>query len=300
MEPPSAERSLAACDTWTDEGFALGRSTTWPPGETRTILRSSRGIYRLLAPLGGPHGQVYLAEDAREGRSVVAKVLPTSLPERLRAAEHELKALLTLQMPGVVKLIDHGEADRAHFLVLEHIRGRRFPLLVDWHVVVERARCLLGTIRHFHERSIAHGDLKPSNVLVTESGAVVIIDLALASGGPLGDPRADPRVIHGTPAYMAPEMFCPELASACSDLYAVGLMLYEALTGWMPNPPNGGLTALIRARQTVDAPPLRVHAPEVPEFLARLVHRMLARDPSKRPSAEEALAAIEAGGGHGG
>ena len=285
MAPMTLEPEEDLADTWTDDPSDHGSADTFPAGNGPAVLRTHAGAYRLRSLLAGPHRQVFLADDLGRGGSVVVKVLPSRSPR----PDHERRALESLQIPGVVRLVDCGEVEGRPFLVLEHISGTRFPSLVPWPVLVARAQSLLDTVARMHAQDIAHGDLKPSNVLVTDDGAVAIIDLALASGGPLGDPRADPRRVYGTPAYMAPEMFSGAPASPATDIYAIGVLLYEALAGFRPNESSGGMVALVLARQSADPPPLRDHAPEVPERLAWLIVQMLAREPADRPSAAEAL-----------
>ena len=150
---------------------------------------------------------------------------------------------------------------------------------------------LAEVLNVLHEKGRLHRDIKPSNVLVTRQGRVVLLDFGLSkdSGGG-ADPETSDGHIVGTAAYMAPEQAAGGLLAAASDWYSVGVMLYRALAGRLPH--EGKALEMLMAKQRTDPPrPAALHD-DVPEELDRLCMELLARDPPKRPSGDEVLAAL--------
>jgi transcriptional regulator with GAF, ATPase, and Fis domain len=245
--------------------------------------------YTAVKRLGqGAQGSVWLADDALEpGRRVAVKLLPAD-EEHARLARREFALLSRLRHPGLAEVRDLGLTAKSEpFLVSELVEGA--PLAVWWR---DRSRTevlgllaqLLGILDFLHRRDVVHRDVKPENVLVSGAPPLArLVDFGLATAaGATGD-------LGGTPGYLAPELLAGEAPSAASDLYAVGVMLYQLLWGGMP---FEGSAAEIVVRQLRADP--RAPEGEVPSDLRALTLQLLARDPAGRPaSCAETLAQLE-------
>jgi hypothetical protein len=251
--------------------------------------------YELLRVLGrGGHGDVWEATDHLLGASVAIKLLDAGAGEPARI-RREVAALRLLRLPGVVRLIDEGFERGIHFVVMERVEGLPFPGKAprgSWAALAGPTVRLLQTLGRIHAAGIIHRDLKPDNVLVDAAGEPTVLDFGLSHGGALGGGLTPGDAVLGSPAYLAPEQILGRAVSAETDLYALGVMLYESLSGRSPHP-GDDFPAIMRARLTQAAPPLHTLAPGTPEVIARLVDRLLARAPADRPrSADEILDAI--------
>lgn len=248
------------------------------------------GRYELLERLGeGGHGEVWEARDRVSGRTVAVKLLRPGVEFSAARAQLEVAAL-RMRLPGVVELHDDGVEGGRPYLVMERVQGAPFPgqaIPCAWADIAGAAAALLETLAHVHASSVVHRDLKPANVLVTSEGRIKLLDFGIARRTTAGDVRLTERVeLLGTPAYMAPEQVRGS-ADERADLYAVGVMLYEALAG---RPPFEGTTwaQLMRARQKKPIP-LAQAAPGVPPAVAQVVEQLLAADPEQRPRSAAAV-----------
>jgi Tol biopolymer transport system component/serine/threonine protein kinase len=262
------------------------------------------GPYQILDLLGaGGMGEVYRARDTRLDRTVAVKVLPLRFvnnAEQRARFEREARAISTLAHPRICTLYDIGEAAGAPFLVMEHLTGetlaahlRKGPLTVARAVKigVEIAEGLAAA----HKHGIVHRDLKPGNVMLTPTG-VKLLDFGLAklgeldpggaqvsatTMGPLADPLTAEGVIVGSRPYMAPEQLEGKPVDARTDLWALGVILYEMLTGRRAFSGHSaiGLTAAILEREPESLVVLR---PDTPPALDRIVSRCLTKDPDAR------------------
>jgi len=237
------------------------------------------GRYELGALLGeGSFGVVYEAFDRARGARVALKLLRRASPEALLRFKREFRELSRLADPSFVRLYDlHGDGDRWYF-TMERLEATRFDA---WCTDMTRLRGALEglseALRRLHRAGFVHRDIKPSNVLVRRDGSVVLLDFGLVYAA--HDPRS--TVVAGTPAYVAPEVLAGGAPTARSDWYAVGVMLYEALTGEPPF--SGAAEEILRDKQTRAAPPVLERAPSAPADLARLCDALLDRDPNERP-----------------
>jgi hypothetical protein len=239
------------------------------------------GRYRLGEVLGrGGSGVVYAAKDQLTGDPVAVKMVPALSAYARRQLRRELSALLALRLPGVVRLRDEGSLLDRTFFVTDLIEGVGFCEGAgrDWASWRPRVVGLLDVIARVHLAGVVHRDLKPANVMVDHKGQVVILDFGLAQGRLVE--RASAGLIEGTPRYMAPEQREGRASDERTDLYAVGGMILELVTGEPPaRPPR--LDELRKAA--------------VPAALVEMVERMLAEDPAQRPaSALDVLAALDA------
>jgi hypothetical protein len=255
----------------------------------------------------GGMGQVYAARRTKTASGDRAELIALKYLERTGAAtlyrfKQEFRALAGVTHENLVAL---GELvalpDLGTFFTMELIDGVPFDQYVRGRTPegelpnlarLRRAlRQLVAGVRHLHQHGCIHRDLKPSNVLVTAEGRVVILDFGLVQdhSGEVAD-APDDRIM-GTPAYMSPEQAGLERAGPAADWYAVGVMLFECLTGRRPF--HGNLTHLLYAKRELDAPDVTELAPDVPPELARLCRQLLARQAEDRPVAREIVAALE-------
>lgn len=253
--------------------------------------------YRLDGLLGaGGCGQVYRATDRISGAPVAVKLLGTRAGADVRRMRREVTALRLLRLPGVVNLLDDGVMPGGWFVVMEIVDGAPFPGARprEWSTLQPVVLSLLETLRRVHALGVVHRDLKPANVLVTAAGRPVVLDFGLASGRAVGSLVQGERPVLGTPAYCSPEQALGEPAGPLSDLYSLGVMLYEALSGLAPHR-GDTWQDLVAARLSAEPPPLRSVAPHVPSDVAQVVDRLLSRDAAGRPSSAEQVIATLGG-----
>jgi hypothetical protein len=257
------------------------------------------GRYHLLARLGrGGHGEVWRAFDRLTGGLVAIKILRRGSADAVARACREVAALRLLRLPGVVRLVDEGIEDEHPFLVMEHVDGEPFPgatVPCAWPALSAPLVRLLETLGRIHDAGFIHRDLKPDNVLVTAAGAPVLLDFGIARVA--GFERITmPGAIIGTPVYLAPEQLEDRPLTNRTDLYAVGVMAFIALTGRTPHD-AGSFAELVAERLSRPARAVRSLAPEVPGHVAAVVDRLLALAPEDRPrSAAEAASLLREGG----
>lgn len=263
---------------------------------------SRLGHYHLIETLGqGGMGVVWRARDERLGREVAIKVLsaPAADAEGLSRLEREARVIAALNHPHIVTLhsIEH---DAGHlFLTMECLEGRPLAELIG-HGGLRLDRLLglalpiVEAVAAAHRRGILHGDLKPSNVMVCADGRPKVLDFGLArvhGPGATAVPSAEAALgteLSGTPAYQAPERLRGEATDHRSDLFSLGVMLYEMATGRRPFP--GGTLAEAVAAVLLDEPlPPSVARPELPAALDAAIMQCLEKDPARRPASAEAL-----------
>ncbi len=244
----------------------------------------------------GGHGVVWRAVDRVAGGAVALKLLTQEATFDLGRVRREIATLRLLRLPGVVRLLDEGyHVDRA-FIVMELVDGTPFPAAgapCAWEALAPQTFSLLAALEGIHGAGVVHRDLKPENVLVDPSGRVTLLDFGIARlVASRNDRLTGEGSWLGTPEYLAPEQLLGDPVGPATDLYAVGLMLYEALAGRRPHA-GEPLAKVIRARVLRGPPPLRDVAPTVPAAVASLVDRLLAPSIADRPqSAREVLAGL--------
>jgi hypothetical protein len=198
-------------------------------------------------------------------------------------------------MPGVVEFLDSGHADGTDYIVMALVPGVPWPGLPPespWEALRPRALALLEVLGRVHAAGVVHRDLKPGNVLVQPDGQVVLIDFGLARGEPLGSTITETGTIMGTPAYLAPEQLGnARSVTAAADLYAFGVMLFQAISGMLPHS-TGDLRTLYHQRMNFEAPHLSEYAAEVAPQVAEAVRRCLEREPAARPMDASDVAAV--------
>ncbi|HEX4777637.1 MAG TPA: serine/threonine-protein kinase [Acidimicrobiia bacterium] len=252
--------------------------------------------YELRAPLGsGSMAQVIEAHDVVLDRDVAIKLLRTESADAEGIARfvREARIAASLSHPHVVRIFDAGEEDGRLYLVMELVRGpnlayvlkRVGPLGVRQAVALTDQ--VLGALAAAHERGLVHRDVKPGNILFADDRTVKLADFGLAKT--VQDPSSAvtrPGQVVGTPMYLAPERSEGRGASPASDLYSVGIVLFEMLAG---KPPFTGrsLLELAIAHQQAPVPP--IPRTDVPEAVEALMLHALACDPDARPSSARAM-----------
>ncbi len=259
------------------------------------------GQYRILGEIAaGSQGVVYRAFDQRGGRVVALKVLHPSLTgdsHYLRRFQREARVAASVTHPNVVSVFDVGEADGRHYIALEFLPESLARLIPREGLPVGRALSLAVGIANglgaFHARGIVHRDLKPQNVLITPEGSPKVTDFGIARAVGLSTMTATGAQM-GTPSYMSPEQAQGERADARSDVYGLGCVLYQMLTGAPPFKAESAV-ALLKLHVDSDPTPVRKLRPEVPEAVAKVLSRAMAKAPGDRyPSGLELSRALSA------
>lgn len=265
--------------------------------QTAPAPRALAGRYELRSPLGrGGEGQVWRAFDRINRESVAIKLIAATADADLVRVRRELTALRWLQLPGVARLRDDGIEGASYFLVMDLVEGGPFPGLaapMSWSALRPAALSLLESLARVHLAGVVHRDLKPQNVLMDASGRPVILDFGLAVGEALS-PTAERNGL--TVRYAAPEQFELEPSTTRTDLYSVGLMFFEALTGRLPQRETDR-KSLVSARLYEDPVSLGLLRPDLPGPVIEAIDRLVARRPEDRPAS--ALETLDALGGAG-
>jgi eukaryotic-like serine/threonine-protein kinase len=253
------------------------------------------GRYEIAEPIGsGGMGEVYRARDLRLGREVAVKVLPDRLaadPQALARFEREARAVAALSHPNVLALYDFGHYDGRVCAVTELLEGdtldRRIAReAISWRQAAEIAAAIADGLSAAHARGIVHRDLKPTNVFLTRDGLVKVIDFGLARpetaltpGDPTRPANTEPGTVLGTVGYMSPEQVRGEDVDVRSDIFSLGCVLYEMLTG---DRAFAGGTAAETLAAILRDQPSRLTAGAIPSNLEPVVRRCLEKDRSRR------------------
>jgi serine/threonine-protein kinase len=257
--------------------------------------------YRVIELLGrGGMGEVYRAEDLVLGQLVALKFLPADLrldPERLGRFYNEVKIAREVTHPAVCRVHDVAEAEGQPFLSMEYVDGEDLSSLLRQigrlpsDKAIDIARQLCAGVAAAHEKGVVHRDLKPQNVMLDARGKVRIADFGLA--GLAGSIHGE-DVRSGTPGYMSPEQLAGRDVTTGSDLYAVGLILYELFTGKRAYP-GRGYNEVRRQHEEPLLPPSSL-VPDLDPVVERAILRCLEDDPAQRPSSALAVSALLPGG----
>jgi eukaryotic-like serine/threonine-protein kinase len=257
------------------------------------------GRYRLLGRLGsGGMADVWCAEDSLLNRRVALKFLHPRFAQDEQFVERfrrEASAAAGLQHPNVVGVFDRGIVDGSHYIAMEYVEGASLKDLIERGLsvpeAVEIVRQVLAGVKYAHEHGIVHRDLKPQNVLVDSEGRARVTDFGIARAG--ASEITQTGSVLGTAQYLSPEQAQGLPVTAASDIYSVGVMLYEALTGTVPFDADSPVTVALKQVSERPRPPSELN-PEVSRALDGVVLRALAKDPANRfASAEEFLQALD-------
>ncbi|HEY2142315.1 MAG TPA: Stk1 family PASTA domain-containing Ser/Thr kinase [Solirubrobacteraceae bacterium] len=259
------------------------------------------GRYKVLQRIGsGGMAEVYLAEDLLLGRQLAVKLLYHHFAEDQDFVERfrrEASSAAGLSHPNIVGIFDRGEWDGTYYITMEYVPGRPLKTIVREHGALDPTTAIdvviqiLRAARFAHKRGVIHRDLKPHNVLIDEEGRARVTDFGIARAG--ASDMTLTGSIMGTAQYLSPEQAQGHAVTATSDLYAVGVILYELLTGTIP---FEGETAVAIAMQQVSAAPRPPSAlnPTLPVAVDAIVLRALTKDPSRRyKDADEFIAVLQ-------
>lgn len=256
-------------------------------------------------------GEVYRARDVRLGREVALKILPAALEadaERLARFLREARAASAVNHPGVARLYDVGEHEGVNYLVMELVEGESLDRRLERGTLpVEEllriAGALASALAEAHQRGVVHRDIKPANVMLTSSGEIKVLDFGVAKLQPVcigaGDPdeetlaMTNPGAVLGTPLYMSPEQVLGREVDQRSDLFSLGVLLYQAATGRLPFRGRSQLELLDQIVRAEPPAPSELRA-EIPPALEGIILRCIAKSPEQRfQSAAGLLAELE-------
>jgi eukaryotic-like serine/threonine-protein kinase len=261
------------------------------------------GRYEIRSKIGeGGMGEVYLAQDTKLDRKVAIKILPATLAgnnDRMRRFVQEAKAASALNHPNIITIYEIDETESGHFLATEFIDGvtlreRIRKASIKPGEVLDVAAQIASALSAAHAAGIVHRDVKPENIMMRADGIVKVLDFGLAKLTERLPPdsvdaeaatkalvQTEPGVVMGTTAYMSPEQARGLAVDARTDIFSLGVVIYELIAG---RTPFGGTTRsdLIAALLEREPPPLARFAPEVPAELERIVMKALAKDPDER------------------
>ena len=268
------------------------------------IGRRLDGRYLIESLVGvGGMANVYKGKDIRTGNSIAVKVLKEEFldnEELVRRFKNESKAISILDHPNIVKVYDVSVTDQLQYIVMEYIDGitlkeylKQRGGALTWKEVVHFANQVLSALDHAHSKGIVHRDVKPQNIMLLADGSIKMMDFGIARFSRAQSQTVSDKAI-GSVHYISPEQAKGDHTDARTDIYSVGVMLYEMLSGKLPFDGDGAVSIAIM--QISDkARPLAEAAPDVPEGLRQITEKAMEKDPAARyQSAHEMLEAIEA------
>lgn len=256
--------------------------------------------YELESKIGdGGMASVYRGRDLRLNRVVAIKILHPHHANDLNFLQrfsHEAMAAANLRHPSIVDIYDVGQEERQHFIVMEFVDGSDLKSMILRYKqipvpqLLQIAASIAEGLDAAHQLGMVHRDVKPQNIMVASDGTAKITDFGIAKSG-LSTAQTETGVTFGTADYISPEQARGQPATAQSDIYALGVTIYEALTGQLP---FVGDSAVAVALQHVGSkpPPIRRHNPNVSQSLETLIMRALAKNPSDRPATAKEFAQL--------
>ncbi len=271
--------------------------------QARSLTGQQLGHYQILSRLGaGGMGEVYLAQDARLGRKVALKLLPTHFtqhPERARRFEQEARAASALNHPNILTIHEIGKVDSTHYIVTEFIDGqslrqRMSSKKLTLTEALEIAMQVASALAAAHEAGIVHRDIKPENIMIRHDGIVKVLDFGLAK---LTEPkldvadteaptkamlRTDPGTVMGTVIYMSPEQATGIQVDVRTDIWSLGVVIYEMVAGCLPFEGSTASQVLASILNQKEQPPLARFSREVPAELERIVSKALRKTRDER------------------
>jgi beta-lactam-binding protein with PASTA domain/predicted Ser/Thr protein kinase len=259
------------------------------------------GRYKVLNRLGsGGMADVYCAEDQQLGRRVAVKLLYRRFAEDDEFVERfkrEAQSAAGLQHPNIVGVYDRGEWDGTYYIAMEFLSGKTLKQLVREHgpmppdLATDIVIQILRAAKFAHKRGVVHRDIKPHNVILDEEGRAKVTDFGIARAG--ASDMTETGSIMGTAQYLSPEQAQGEPVSPRSDLYSIGVLLYELLTGRVPFDAESPVTIALKQVTEAPVPPSELN-PGVPPALEAVVLRAMEKDPAHRfADADEFIAALE-------
>jgi beta-lactam-binding protein with PASTA domain/predicted Ser/Thr protein kinase len=257
------------------------------------------GRYRVLSRLGaGGMADVFLAEDQQLGRKVALKLLHRRFaedPDFVERFRREAQAAAGLQHPNVVSVYDRGKFDDTYYIAMEYLPGRSLKQLIRQEAPLDPLRAIDITIqilkaaRFAHRRGIIHRDLKPHNVIVDDADNAKVTDFGIARAG--ASDMTETGSIMGTAQYLSPEQAQGHAVNAGSDLYSIGVVLYEMLTARVPFDAESAVTIALKHVSEAPLPPSAVN-PDIPPELEQTVLWVLNKNATDRPADADQLITV--------
>jgi len=299
------------------QAFDTMASSDSRPDDSPSYSGQMIGVYRLIKELGhGGMGTVYLADDTRLGRRAALKLLPAHLvnnPERVRRFQREARTASALNHPNIITIFDFGEENGRHYIVSEFVEGRTLRDCVSdpaltLNQVLDLVIQVAGALAAAHAAGIVHRDIKPDNIMLRPDGYVKVLDFGLAkltepestsdeadtnvsAGG--SDFETQTGIVLGTVNYMSPEQARGQKVDGRSDMFSLGVILYELITGRRPFAGETFHHTMV-AITDAEPPPIARVVPDAPAALQAITNRLLAKDREHRyQTARELLADLE-------
>jgi eukaryotic-like serine/threonine-protein kinase len=259
--------------------------------------------YRIVSKLGaGGMGEVYLAEDTKLDRKVALKILPSdvaSKPDRMKRFVQEAKSASALNHPNIITIYEIDKTDASHFIAIEFIDGvtlRQHLRFTQMKVgdVLEVAIQTASALSAAHEAGIVHRDIKPANIMLRHDGIVKVLDFGLAklteptspadvdSQAPTSALKTEPGLVVGTTSYMSPEQARGLQVDSRTDIFSLGVLIYEMVAGRLPFEGSNKLEILASILSDKGSPPLARYSREAPAELERIVEKALAKERDQR------------------
>lgn len=268
----------------------------------KNIGRILDGRYEITESIGeGGMADVYKANDNVENKIVAVKILKKEFAENeefVRRFRNESKAIAVLSHPNIVKVFDVGFTDKIQFIVMEYIDGITLKEYMEkegiltWKDSVHFIIQILRALQHAHNKGIVHRDIKPQNIMMFDDGTIKVMDFGIAKFAREDGKTATDQAI-GSVHYISPEQAGGGVTNEKSDIYSVGVMLYEMLTGQKPFDTDNPVSVAVMHMQSKAIPPRKVN-PDIPPALEKIIMQAMEKDPDKRyQSAADMIKEIE-------
>ncbi len=256
----------------------------------KNIGKKLDGRYEITELIGeGGMADVYKAVDVVDGKEVAVKILKKEFAESeefLRRFRNESKAIAVLSHPNIVKIYDVGFSEKIQFIVMEYIDGitlkeyMESERVLNWKDSVHFVTQILRALQHAHERGIVHRDIKPQNIMMFTDGTINVMDFGIAKFAREEGRTATDQAI-GTVHYISPEQARGDVTDAKSDLYSVGVMLYEMLTGQKPFDTDNPVSIAVMHMQNIAELPRHIN-PDIPEPIEEIIVHAMEKNPNDR------------------
>ncbi len=260
------------------------------------------GRYKILEQIGsGGMADVFRAEDTQEERAVAVKILKNEFSQNaefLRRFRNESKAIAVLSHPNIVKIFDVGLTDDIKFIVMEYIDGITLKDFIEqqgvlrWKDALFFITQILRALQHAHDKGIVHRDIKPQNIMLLEDGTIKVMDFGIARFSRIDGKTMSDKTV-GSVHYISPEQARGDMTDERSDLYSVGVMLYEMVTGRKPYDAETPVAIALKHMQDECVPPRDVNS-SIPEALEEIILHAMEKSPARRyQSAAEMITDID-------
>ena len=256
----------------------------------KNIGKKLDGRYEITELIGeGGMADVYKAVDVVDNKTVAVKILKKEFAESeefLRRFRNESKAIAVLSHPNIVKIYDVGFSEKIQFIVMEYIDGITLKeymeneKILSWKDAVHFVTQILRALQHAHERGIVHRDIKPQNIMMFTDGTIKVMDFGIAKFAREEGKTATDQAI-GTVHYISPEQARGDITDAKSDLYSVGVMLYEMLTGQKPFDTDNPVSIAVMHMHNIAELPRRIN-PDIPSPLEEIIVHAMEKNPADR------------------